>query len=114
MRDVFREVLENPAARALSVGTPTAGGHTVPEGFSNELERNMLAFGGPRQVARVVTTSTGNDLPWPTSDDTSNSGELLAENASIGSSTDPSFGVVTFSERQKTVIQSIGWIPSEE
>ena len=82
--------------RALSVGTDSAGGYTVPEGFSNELERSMLAFGGPRRVARIVSTDSGNDLPWPTVDDTSNKGAILGEGGSIGASTDPSFGVITF------------------
>ncbi len=65
----------------------------IPEGFSGELEQTMLHFGGMRQVARVVTTATGNDLPWPTSDDTGNTGVLLAEATTIGSSVDPTIGV---------------------
>lgn len=78
--------------RALSVGTDSAGAYTVPEGFVAELERTLLAFNGPRQVSRVIRTSTGNDLPWPTVNDTSNTGVLLAEAGSIGSSVDPTFG----------------------
>ncbi len=81
--------------RAMST-TDSAGGYTIPEGFSNALEVAMLAFGGPRQVCRILTTATGNDLPWPTMTDTANEGELLAEEGSIGSSVDPTFGVVTF------------------
>ena len=69
--------------RQQSVGTNTEGGFLVPEGFSNELEKSLLAFGGPRSVARVIRTSSGNDIPWPKVDDTSNSGRLLAENAAI-------------------------------
>lgn len=88
--------LQPDESRAMTVGTDSEGGYTVPEGFSGELERAMLAFGGPRQVCRIFSTPTGNDLPWPTVDDTSNTGELLAESGSIGSSTDPTFGVVTF------------------
>ena len=83
-------------ARGLTVGTDSEGGYTVPEGFSNELERALLAYGGPRRVCRVITTATGNPLPWPTTTDTGNVGERLAEEASIGSSVDPTFGVVTF------------------
>lgn len=59
--------------------TATEGGELVPEGFIAELERALLAFGGVRQVARVLRTASGNDLPWPTVDDTSNSGALIAE-----------------------------------
>ena len=82
--------------RAQSVGTDSAGGYTVPEGFSNELEKSLLAFGGPRKVARVIRTSSGNDLPWPTVNDTGNSGRLLAENAAI-TETAVTFGSKQFS-----------------
>lgn len=81
--------------RALSVGTAASGGYTVPEGFMAELEQTMLDFGGLRRVARIISTPTGNDMPWPTANDTGNTGELLAEAGSIGSSVDPTFGVVT-------------------
>ncbi len=57
------------------------GGETIPEGFVNALERSLLAFGGVRQVADVIRTATGNDLPWPHTNDTGNVGELLAEHA---------------------------------
>ncbi len=83
--------------RDMSVGTDSAGGYTVPEGFSDALEINLLAYGGPRKVCRIWTTETGQLIPWPTMDDTSNTGELLSEAGSIGSSTDPSFGEVQYS-----------------
>ena len=67
--------------RAQSVGTDSAGGYTVPEGFQAELDQAMLAFGGMRAVARILPTASGNDIPWPTSNDTSNEGEIIAENA---------------------------------
>lgn len=66
--------------RAQAAGVDTAGGYTVPEGFRNTLVEAMKAFGGLLGVAEVLTTSTGNTLPWPTNDDTSNEGELLDEN----------------------------------
>jgi len=81
--------------RAMSVGTDADGGYTVPEGFQAELEQTMLAFNGPRRVCRVLRTATGNALPLPTSDDTGNSGALLAENTTIGSSVESTFGVKT-------------------
>lgn len=69
--------------RAQSVGTTTAGGFLVPEGFSNALEESMLAFGGMREVATVIKTASGQVLPWPTVNDTANKGAILAENAAI-------------------------------
>ena len=79
-------------SRDLSAVTGSTGGYLGPEGFISQLEINLLAFGGMLQVADVIRTSHGNDLPWPTADDTGNTGVLLGESASIGSSVDPSFG----------------------
>lgn len=70
-------------ARAISTGAGT-GGETIPEGFVNQFERALLAFGGMRQVAEVMRTDSGNDLPWPTTDDTSNKGAILGENTQVG------------------------------
>lgn len=72
------------------------GGYTVAEDFSGALEKSLLAFGGMRQVSRIRRTSTGADMPWPTMNDTSNKGVILNEATTIGTSVDPSFGVVTF------------------
>jgi len=82
--------------RYMSVGTAADGGHTVPEGFMAELERTQLAFGGVRRVARVVRTDSGNDMPWPTEDDTGNVGAILAENTTFGASVEATFAQVVF------------------
>jgi len=60
--------------------TTTAGGYTIPEGFGGRVIEAMKQYGGLEQFATVLTTSTGNDIPFPTNDDTGNIGELLAEN----------------------------------
>lgn len=65
--------------RAQSTST-TAGGYTIAEDFSYALEVAMLAYGGTLQVATVMRTDTGAALPWPTLNDTTNEGVLLAEN----------------------------------
>lgn len=68
--------------RALAAGTAAAGGYTVPQGFSDEIEKAMKAYGPMYDdtVTRVLRTDTGNDIPWPQMDDTVNVGALLAEN----------------------------------
>jgi HK97 family phage major capsid protein len=81
--------------RALSALNDTAGGYAVPEGFVANLEKAMLDFSGVRAVASVQRTSSGEDLNWPTANDTSNSGAILQENIAVGEA-DPTFGVVTF------------------
>lgn len=78
---LFRNIQRE--ARAMSAFSPTAGGYTVPTGFVNSLERAMLQFGGVRLVAEVMRTDSGNDMPWPTANDTSNTGELINENTTV-------------------------------
>jgi HK97 family phage major capsid protein len=65
---------------AQGIGTTTAGGYLVPEGFRQQIVERMKAYGAVQQVAQVLNTSTGAPLPWPTNDDTGNVGALLAEN----------------------------------
>ena len=47
-----------------------------------------------REVATVQTTASGNDIPMPTENDTSNKGAILAENAQI-TEQDITFGSTT-------------------
>lgn len=77
------------AAMSTSAGT---GGETIPEGFVNNFEVALLAFGGPRQVATVIRTDKGNQLTWPSTNDTSNKGALIAE-----STADAEQGIATSS-----------------
>jgi HK97 family phage major capsid protein len=86
--------LDLKEVRAQSVGTDSEGGYMAPEGFFNSLTQAMLDFGGIRRSrVTVLRTNDGNKLPMPTVDDTSNTGELLGENAEV-SELD-----VTFSEK---------------
>lgn len=83
-----------PEQRALSVGSDSAGGYAVPEGFANQLTEAMLAFGGMRASrATVLNTMSGATLPYPTTNDTANAGAILAENAQV-TEQDTTFGVV--------------------
>lgn len=74
-------MLQNRGTDPQQAGSNALGGYTVPEGFSNELFTEMAAWGGMLEAARIYQTSTGNPLPWPTMDDTSNSGGILGETA---------------------------------
>jgi HK97 family phage major capsid protein len=86
----------NPELRALAVNANVAGGYTVPEGFVNNLEVALLAYAQVRQWADVIRTSSGQDLPWPTVNDTSNKGARVQENATVPSNVDPVFGQAVF------------------
>lgn len=78
-RDVLRSGLVDEK-RAQGIGTTTAGGYLVPEGFRAQIVERMKDYGSVQSVATVLNTSTGAALPWPTNDDTGNVGALLAEN----------------------------------
>ncbi len=52
------------------VGTDSLGGYLVPDTWQPEIERAMLSYSGILQAARVLRTSGGNTLYWPTEDDT--------------------------------------------
>lgn len=87
-----RQLLVNHQAemevRAQGVATDGAGGYTVPEGFAGFITERMADFSGLYGAANpggnggptLLRTATGNTIPFPTNDDTGNSGELLAEN----------------------------------
>lgn len=80
--------------RAQSTST-TAGGYTIPQGFYNQLISGLKAYGGVREAgATILTTASGNTLPIPTVDDTSNVGAILAENTGA-SAQDLTFGQKT-------------------
>jgi HK97 family phage major capsid protein len=66
---------------AMSTTTTTEGGHTVPTEVYTMVIEAMKAYGGMREVAEVITTDSGNPLNFPTSDGTSETGEIVAENA---------------------------------
>jgi HK97 family phage major capsid protein len=66
--------------------TDGSGGYTIPQGFSNELEIAMKAYGGMLQASRIWRTASGNVVDWPKVNDTSNRGYLLSEATSAETS----------------------------
>jgi HK97 family phage major capsid protein len=73
----------------------TDGYYLVPIGFQRELEKKLISFGGMRRNCRVLNTSTGNVLNWPTADDTANVGNWVAEAAAV-TQVNPTFANVQF------------------
>lgn len=78
----------------MSTTTAGEGGYTVATEVASTVLDAMKTFGGMRQVATVIRTEQGNPMSWPTSDGTSETGEILAENAGA-TDADPSFGTKT-------------------
>lgn len=77
----------------LEIATPADGGYTVPEEVSSSILQEMALIGSMRKAATVLVTSTGRDINFPTTDETSAKGELLAERTKAAHS-DPTFGSV--------------------
>lgn len=75
----------------MSTGTDSEGGYTIQSDVAGSVIDALKEFGGMREVATVISTSQGNPMNWPTSDGTSEEGEIVAENASA-TDEDVSFG----------------------
>jgi HK97 family phage major capsid protein len=78
---------------AMSTTTSSEGGYTVPAEIAAMVIDSLKAFGGMRDAAEILSTDGGNSLNFPTSDGTSEVGEIVAENAAA-SGADITFGTV--------------------
>lgn len=78
----------------LSKGDAQRGGYLAPGDFTAQLLERLKAFGGVRQSgATVIQTESGNDIDWPTVDETAEEGEIVNE-SQIASDGDMDFGLV--------------------
>lgn len=75
----------------MSTTTGSEGGYTVQTDVAKSVADALKAYGGMREVATVIQTEQGNPINYPTSDGTSETGELIAENATA-TGADPTFG----------------------
>lgn len=100
---------------AQAVGTDSAGGYTVPEGFAGYVEVALAEYGGARADATVIQTAGGGDLPFPTMNDTANSASIITENAQI-SETALTFGQTVLQSYMygSLVLASIQFLNDEE
>jgi HK97 family phage major capsid protein len=81
VQDGFRS---DPALKnAIGVGTGSAGGYTVPQGFRDVLIETLKYYGPMLTEVDSLTTETGANLQWPTNDDTANTGAILSENTQV-------------------------------
>lgn len=70
---------------------PEQGGYTVPTTIASSILEALKSYGGMRQVADVFSTAGGEPMQYPTSDGTSEEGEIVSENQSA-SDEDTTFG----------------------
>lgn len=94
--------MQRGPVNAQTTGTGTSGGYLVPEGFRSKIVDVIKSFGGVLNDADTLTTETGNPLPYPTNDDTSNSAVVTAENTTPASGADLVFGTVQLSAFEYT------------
>ncbi len=90
----FQANFKNPQS-AQTVGTANKGGYTVPESFSGEVEKAQKEYNSLEAAgASVLETENGQDIPWPTINDTTVNGRLITESTS-SQTTDMTFGEIT-------------------
>ena len=78
---------------AMSTTTTTEGGYTVPAEIATMVIDKLKAFGGMRDVATILTTATGGNMNWPTSDGTADVGAIVGQNTAV-SAADITFGTI--------------------
>lgn len=77
--------------RAQSTTTDSEGGYTVATLMGDKIIESMAQYGGMRSVCDIITTSKGEQIDYPTNDETSNTGAWLAE-GSAAAELDTVFG----------------------
>lgn len=77
----------------MSTTTNSEGGYTVQTDVANQVLDALKQFGGMRRVANVIQTSMGNPMNFPTSDGTSETGEIIGQNTTA-TGADVTFGTV--------------------
>jgi HK97 family phage major capsid protein len=78
----------------MSTTTGSEGGFTVDTQVATSVLDAMKAFGGMRDVATVIRTSGVGMLQFPTSNGTSEEGEIIAENVTA-TDADVTFGTIS-------------------
>ncbi len=105
-RDMSAEEAQK-VRNTMSTTTGSEGGYTVQPVVAKTLIESLKSYGAMRRVGETITTQDGNDLNYPTTDGTSEEGEIVAQNAAA-STADVSFGtralnVYKFSSKVVTV-----------
>lgn len=99
----------NATMSANPAVNPEQGGYTVPTEVSKSVIEALKAYGGMRNVATVIATAGGNPIQFPTTDGTSEEGEIVAENQSA-SDQDITFGIKTISAyKYSSKVVTVPW-----
>ena len=83
--------------RSLTVGTDGSGGYSVPTLLQSEYEKKLAYYFNVLNAVSSFNTPTGADLQYPKITDTTNAAGIVAEEGTIGTTTDPTFDApITF------------------
>lgn len=96
--------------RALNSITATQGQNSIPDEMMRAFYDIQKWYVPIRSYATILNTATGAPLPVPTGDDTSNTGEIIADSGAVTTTVDPSFGQVVLNAYKfssKAVIVSV-------
>lgn len=77
---------------SLSSNVGASGGYTFGPTFVANLEMAMTSASGILEVADVIRTDHGEEMRWPTADDTANEGSQVGEANAVDDEVDPVFG----------------------
>lgn len=110
MQEVFAEY--HPSARRSAIRKIVASWNTMtpdsaayiaePPQLLRQLEVNKLSWGGLLQVATVKTTTTGEDILLPFTDDTTIKGRRIAEDGPLGTERNPRIGLMKWGNHKYT------------
>ena len=85
----YRGAVQN----TMSTTTGSQGGYTVQTEVAKQVLDALKAYGGMRAVTEVYQTAGGNPMQYPTSDGTSETGEIIGQNTTA-TGQDISFGTL--------------------
>ena len=84
--------MREPWRRALSIGTPTAGGNTVPTSFYDQLVQHLVEGSGLLQLGpTMLNTASGENLEVPVTTSHGAAGAVGEGGSIAAASTDPAF-----------------------
>ena len=78
-----------------ALGAGSAGAYLVPQGFVRQVDVALKFAGDMLQAGTTMQTDNGQPLPWPNENDSSISGEQIAENTQV-TTQDVTLGSITF------------------
>lgn len=87
---------EDGETRAMTTQTGATGGYAIPKSFEQKIEIALLNYCNLLPFVTTFNTSSGNDLHWPTINDTENEGAMLGENTTFGDSVEPTLSEIIF------------------